>query len=293
MNTEDTSDIEIVDLKTEILELYVRSHKNDINLGFQRQIREVIENFQKQISGMALEVRHLNKERTKMQENQVAILKELRREQNKANKNETSRLHNIKKLQEDREKMINKCKKIIFSQRKENKKLEILADKRKHRIAELENTLNDRNDRLLVVEENLECWENKKCADMQTTIDNLQKDILSLNESAKKSHKLISKQQMMIQNYQKAFSKIQSRRMKAFRNEEFAFLLSPKVMTKFEASSLDTKCLAKETKECKIVLTDCKKYKLKRPKRSIKIQYFSDSHVEKIHEMPNCISRES
>lgn len=293
MNTEDASDIEIVDLKTEILELYERSHENDINLGFKRQIREVIENFQKQISGMELEVRHLNKERTRMQENQVAILKELRREQNKANKNEIARLHNIKKLQEDREKMINKCKRIIFSQRKENKKLAILADERKQRIAELENTLNDRNDRLLVVEENLECWENKKFADMQTTVDNLQKDILSLNESAKKSNKLISKQQMRIQNYQIAFSKIQSRRMKAFRNEEFAFQLNPNVMTKLESNYLDQKYMAIETKECKIVLTDCKKYRLKRPRRFIKIEYCPDSEVEKIHEMPNSIGRES
>merc|ERR1712136_81510 len=235
---------------------------------------------------MSQQIRNLRKEHLEMRENQIEILKELQREQIKnSSKNQAAQVLNIQKFHEDQQKMQKKCKDIIKIQEKDIKKLKLLANQRHQKINELESSLKDRNDRLLVLEEELECWKNKKCSDMQKTIRNLQKNVMSLNDSEKRSHKLIANQQMVIHSYQSAFCKIQSKCIDTFCSEELAFLMNPKIKTNLQVNHIDQKYNFPITKPCSIVLIDCVKKNLRHSKTKVELKFVDDSSVQEIHNL--------
>jgi len=286
MNTENISEIEVVDQKGELLELYIKVHGNERSSIFEEQMKELVESQQRQICGMSQQIRNLRKEHLEMKENQIEILKELQREQIKnSSKNQAAQVLNIQKLHEDQQKMQKKCRDIIKIQEKDIKKFKLLANQRHQKIDELESSLKDRNDRLLVLEEELECWKNKKCADMQKTIRNLQKNVMSLNDSEKRSHKLIANQQMVIHSYQSAFCKIQSKCIDTFCSEELAFLMNPKIKANMQVNHIDQKYKFPITKPCSIVLIDCVKKNLRHSKTKVELKFVDDSSVQEIHDL--------
>lgn len=191
-------EVEIIDEIEELEQEYIYAHGVHVNHAFKDKMKKLFENQRKQITSISQENRTMKKEQLDMEKRMLKTLKELEREQCKAD--------NLSSLQKE---LMQKSSHLVDKER-QRKKLEKIVQHKDKLIANLEKESELNKSQLLEEKkvEKLSPETAQKIADFELEIHTLQRKITMMRQSEVESQRVTVEQQKLVSNYNAVIRRI-------------------------------------------------------------------------------------
>lgn len=191
-------EVEIIDEIEELEMEYISTHGLHVNHAFKDKMKKLFDNQRKQITSMSQENRTMKKEQLDMEKRMLETLKELKREQCKAD--------NLSSLQKE---LMQKSS-LLLDKERQRKKLEKTVQHKDKLIANLEKESELNKSQLLEEKkvEKLSPETAQKIADFELEIHTLQQKITMMRQSEVETQRVAVEQQKLVSNYNAVIRKI-------------------------------------------------------------------------------------